>query len=177
REPGEQEVRGDGHRDVDPHGVGVLISGGGGVTAAGLVLAVMLVPSISNTARKLFAAVPTSLREAAVAVGATRWEVVRHVVLPHVRAALSGAVVLGLGRAMGEAMAVVLLIGNRPAVADETPSTTIAVKLATELRPGAPTLEASSLATLALVLLVITIAVRGVGHVLVRRAGTMEGTL
>lgn len=164
-----------GSTTVEAGGVGALVTAGGGVVPAGLVLAAMLVPSLSNNARKMIAAVPTSLREAAIAVGATRWEVVRHVVLPHVRSGLAGAVILGLGRSVGEAMAVVLIIGNRPFVPSSVPSTTMATELLTGLRPNLPELHASSLALLALCLLIITVVVRGVGRRLVRLSSTPGG--
>lgn len=164
-----------GAHSVNPRGNGALITENGGVLPAGLVLAVMLLPSVSSMAARMFAAVPTSLREAAIAVGATRWEVVRFVVLPHVRAGIAGAVVLGLGRAMGEAMAVVLLIGNRP-TSSELPSSTVATTLVTELRPGIPESHVSTLALLALCLFVLTIAVRAVGQLLVGRMSTTGGS-
>jgi phosphate transport system permease protein len=89
---------------------------GSDLLTASLVLALMIVPTIATVAREVIAAVPTGLREAALALGATPGEVIRHVVVPAARAGLVGATILGLGRALGETMAVTMLVGNRAAV-------------------------------------------------------------
>jgi len=165
-----------GKCSVDPHGIGVLISEGGGVTLGGMVLAIMLLPSVACLTRKMVAAVPTARREAAFALGATRWEVVRFVVLPDVRRGVAGASLLSLGRAMGEAMALVLIVGNRPVLAGQAPSATLATTLVAELRPGIPELHASSLALLALCLVLLTLLVRSIGQRLVERTTPSEGS-
>src|SRR5438046_7518342 len=86
---------------------------GNSLLAGGVILAIMVVPYIAAVSREVLLAVPTSQREAALAMGATRWEAVRSAVLPYGRAGLIGAVILGLGRALGETMAVTMVIGNR----------------------------------------------------------------
>ena len=92
-----------------PYGIGML--------AAGVILAIMILPSITSVSREVLLAVPDTQREAALGLGATRWETTRIAVLPYARSGLVGAILLGLGRALGETMAVTMVIGNRPEVA------------------------------------------------------------
>ena len=91
-----------------PYGIGML--------AAGLILAIMVVPIIASITREVISAVPQQQREAALALGATRWEMIRVGVLRNARAGILGAIILGLGRALGETMAVTMVIGNRPEI-------------------------------------------------------------
>src|SRR5690606_31471990 len=95
--------------------LGTILGGpafGVGVFTAGIVLAIMIIPFIAAVMRDVFEAVPAALRESAFAIGATTWEVVRSIMLPYTRASMIGAVMLGLGRALGETMAVTFVIGN-----------------------------------------------------------------
>lgn len=147
-----------------------------GMLNAALVLALMVVPYIAAVARDLFRMVPPQLKEAAYGVGATRWEVVRAVVLPHTRLGLVGAVILGLGRALGETMAVTFVIGNSHRVSTSlfAASGTIASTLANEFAEATDALHLSSLLALALVLFALSFVVLGIGRLLVgdvRRAG------
>lgn len=165
-----------GRRSVDARGVDVLVTEHGNAIVAAFVLALMLLPYLCNMARRLIGEVPTSLREAAVALGATRWEVIRHVVLPHVRLGLFGAALLGMGRAMGEAMAVILVIGNGEPFAG-VPRETVATVLLAELHGGPSDLHASSLALLALLMLALMVVVHGLGRRLVRSTSSGGGFL
>ena len=88
-----------------------------GMLAAGIILAIMIIPIIASITREVLVAVPQSQREAVLALGATRWEMVRMAVLRNARAGIMGGIILGLGRALGETMAVTMLIGNRPEIA------------------------------------------------------------
>ncbi len=151
-------------------GLGASPTSGFGVLTAALVLALMALPTITAVMRDVISSVPASLREAGLALGGTRWEVVRHVVLPHARAGLSAAVMLGLGRALGETMAVSMVIGGR---APSTPSLfapahTAASLLLAEL-DGATGAHASALSELGLALLVTTVAFNLGAHGVVRR--------
>ncbi|HQY60042.1 MAG: phosphate ABC transporter permease subunit PstC [Myxococcales bacterium] len=143
---------------------------GFGVLSAALVLALMALPTITAVMRDVISAVPASLREAGLALGGTRWEVVRYVVLPHARAGLFAAVMLGLGRALGETMAVSMVIGGsvRSASSLLTPAHTAASLLLAELG-GAEGAHASALSELGLVLLVTTVAFNLGAHGVVRR--------
>lgn len=136
-----------------PYGVGML--------AAGLILAVMIVPFITAVAREVFLAVPNAQREAAMALGATRWETIRLAVLPYGRSGLIGAVLLGLGRALGETMAVTMVIGNRPQIALSlfAPGYTMASVLANEFTEATSDLYLSALIEIGLLLFVVTIIV------------------
>lgn len=142
-----------------------------GMMTASLVLALMVVPYIAAISRDLFTMVPPQLKEAAAGLGATRWEVVRHVVLPHTRLGLIGAVILGLGRALGETMAVTFVIGNRHDISVSlfAASGTIASTLANEFTEATDDLHLSSLMALALVLFGLTVVILGAGRLLVAR--------
>jgi phosphate transport system permease protein len=112
---------------------------GNSMLAAGMILAIMILPYISSVSREVLAAVPPSQREAALALGATRWEAVWSAVLPYGRAGVLGAIVLGLGRALGETMAVVMVIGNRHdlSVSLVEPGITMAAVIANEFNEAA----------------------------------------
>ena len=151
-----------------------------GLLAGGVILAIMLLPIISSVSREVIRAVPQSQREAAYALGATRWEMIRRTVLPYGRTGLIGAVILGLGRALGETMAVTMVIGNRPQVSASLfqPAYTIAAALANEFSEATTDLYVSALIELAAVLFVISLVVNAVARWLVWRVGAApRGTL
>src|SRR5881275_2452995 len=136
-----------------PYGIGML--------AAGVVLAIMIVPIISSITREVLTVVPQQQREAALALGATRWEMVRMAVLRNARAGIMGAVILGLGRGLGETMAVTMVIGNSPAIAKSllAPGYTMASVIANEFNEAPSELHRSALIEIGLVLFIVTIIV------------------
>lgn len=138
---------------------------------AGLVLALMVLPTVAAVMRDVISAVPVHLREAGLALGGTRWEVLRHVVLPHARAGLFAAVMLGFGRAVGETMAVTMVIGNSAKLSASifAPGYTAASVLANELLQASDPLHASALSELALVLFACTVVFNLGAHGVVRR--------
>lgn len=144
-----------------PYGIGML--------AAGIVLAVMVIPIISSLTREVLSAVPRNQREAALALGATRWEMIRIGVLRHARAGILGAVILGLGRALGETMAVTMVIGNRPEIAKSllAPGYTMASVLANEFTEATGNLYLSALVEIGLALFLVTIVVNALARLLV----------
>lgn len=144
-----------------------------GLLAGGMILAIMILPIISSVSREVLSAVPVTQREAAYALGATRWEVIRRAVLPYGRTGIIGAIILGLGRALGETMAVTMVIGNRPQVATSLfqPAYTIAAALANEFSEAVTDIHVSALIELAAVLFVITLIVNAVARWLVWRVG------
>jgi phosphate transport system permease protein len=143
---------------------------GNSMLAAGIILAVMILPYISSVSREVLAAVPPSQREAALALGATRWEAVRSAVLPYARSGIVGAVILGLGRALGETMAVVMVIGNRHDLSASllNPGTTMAAVIANEFNEAAG-LQRAALFEVGLVLFAVTVAVNAFARILVWR--------
>jgi len=143
---------------------------GSSMLAAGIILAVMILPYISAVSREVLAAVPPSQREAALALGATRWEAVRGAVLPYARSGIVGAVILGLGRALGETMAVVMVVGNRHDLTTSLlePGTTMAAVIANEFNEAAG-LQRAALFEVGLVLFGVTVAVNAFARVLVWR--------
>jgi phosphate transport system permease protein len=136
-----------------PYGIGVL--------TAGLILAIMVLPFITSISRDVFDAVPPVLKEAAYGLGCTTWEVVRYVVLPYTRVGVIGGVMLGLGRALGETMAVTFVIGNAHKISASiiAPGTTISATIANEFTEAVGDLYTSSLIALGLILFVITLIV------------------
>ena len=124
---------------------------------AGVVLAIMVVPYIAAVCTDVFRVVPQTQREAALALGATRWEMVRMAVLPYGLSGVIGAIILGLGRALGETIAVAMVIGNSPLISASlfAPSSTLASVIANEFAEATPTLYLSALIELGLVLLVL----------------------
>ena len=136
-----------------PYGIGVL--------TAGLILAIMVLPFITSISRDVFDAVPPVLKEAAYGVGCTTWEVVRNVVLPYTRVGVIGGIMLGLGRALGETMAVTFVIGNAHKISASilAPGTTISATIANEFTEAVGDLYTSSLIALGLILFVITFIV------------------
>lgn len=138
---------------------------------AGVVLAVMIVPTISAISREALLAVPQSQREAALSLGATRWETTRIGVLSYARSGIFGAVILGLGRAAGETMAVTMTIGNRNIISLSLlqPGQTISSLIATNFTEAETALEQSALIELGLVLLLMTLLINAFGRLVVGR--------
>jgi len=148
-----------------PYGVGML--------AAGLILAIMVVPFIIAVSREVLLAVPNEQREAALALGATRWETTRLAVLRYARSGLTGAVLLGLGRALGETMAVTMVIGNRPEISASlfAPGYTMASMIANEFAEATSDLYLSALIEVGLLLFVVTVVVNALARLLVWSVG------
>jgi phosphate transport system permease protein len=144
---------------------------GPSVLAAGLILAIMILPFISAVTREVLLAVPRSQREAALALGATRWEMIRDAVLPYARSGIIGGVILGLGRALGETMAVTMLIGNRHEISFSlfAPGYTMASLIANEFSEATNDLHLSALMAVGFVLLNVTFVVNALARWLVRR--------
>ena len=146
-----------------PYGIGVL--------TAGLILAIMVLPFITSISRDVFEAVPQVLKEAAYGLGCTTWEVVRRVVLPYARVGVIGGIMLGLGRALGETMAVTFVIGNAHRISASilAPGTTISATIANEFTEAVGDLYTSSLIALGLILFFITFIVLAVARYLLLR--------
>jgi phosphate transport system permease protein len=142
-----------------------------GMLAAGLVLAIMVVPYISAVSREVLNAVPVSQREASLALGATKWETTRQVVVPFARSGIIGAVLLGLGRALGETMAVTMVIGNTPEISLSLfrPANTMASVIANEFAEAAGDVYLGALMEIGLLLLLITLIVSVIARLLVWR--------
>ena len=154
--------------------VGALFRGapfGIGMLTAGVILGIMILPYIAAVARQAIGDVPLLLREAAFAVGATRWEVFRHVLVPYASHGLLGGVMLGPGRALGETMAVTFVIGNAHQVARSllAPGTTISATLANEFTEAVGDIYMSSLLALGLILFIITFVVLAAARLLLGR--------
>jgi len=146
-----------------PYGIGVL--------TAGLILAIMVLPFVTSISRDVFEAVPGVLKEAAYGIGCTTWEVARHVVLPYARVGVIGGVMLGLGRALGETMAVTFVIGNAHRISASVlaPGTTISATIANEFTEAVGDLYTSALIALGLILFVITFIVLAAARYLLLR--------
>jgi phosphate transport system permease protein len=146
-----------------PYGIGVL--------TAGLILAIMVLPFITSISRDVFDAVPPVLKEAAYGVGCTTWEVVRYVVLPYTRVGVIGGVMLGLGRALGETMAVTFVIGNAHKISASllAPGTTISATIANEFTEAVGDLYTASLIALGLILFLITFVVLAIARYMLMR--------
>jgi phosphate transport system permease protein len=146
-----------------PYGIGVL--------TAGLILAIMVLPFVTSVSRDVFEAVPPVLKEAAYGLGCTTWEVVRYVVLPYTRVGVIGGVMLGLGRALGETMAVTFVIGNAHRISPSlfAPGTTISATIANEFTEAVGDLYTSSLIALGFLLFVITFLVLAAARYLLAR--------
>jgi len=146
-----------------PYGIGML--------TAGLILAIMVLPFVTSISRDVFDAVPPVLKEAAYGIGCTTWEVVRYVVLPYTRVGVIGGVMLGLGRALGETMAVTFVIGNAHRVSASllAPGTTISATIANEFTEAVGDLYTSSLIALGLILFVITFIVLAIARYMLMR--------
>jgi len=137
--------------------------------AAGVILAIMIVPIISSITREVLMVVPQHQREAALALGATRWEMIRIGVLRNARAGIMGGIILGLGRALGETMAVTMVIGNRPQIVKSlfAPGYTMASVLANEFSEATGNVYLSALIEIGLALFLVTIVVNAMARLLV----------
>ena len=152
-----------------PYGIGIL--------TAGLILAIMVLPFITSISRDVFEAVPPVLKEAAYGLGSTTWEVARYVVLPYARVGVIGGVMLGLGRALGETMAVTFVIGNAHRISGSilAPGTTISATIANEFTEAVGDLYTSSLIALGLILFVITFIVLAFARLMLMRLNARVG--
>jgi phosphate transport system permease protein len=150
---------------------------GVGILTASIVLSLMVIPFVASVMRDVFETVPDVLKESAYGVGCTTWEVMRHIVLPYTRVGVIGGVMLGLGRALGETMAVTFVIGNANRIVGSlfAPGTSIASTLANEFGEADPGLHIASLFALGLVLFVITFIVLAISRWMIRRSLGAEG--
>src|ERR1700739_825420 len=152
-----------------PYGIGLL--------TAGLILAIMVLPFITSISRDVFEAVPPVLKEAAYGIGCTKWEVTRNVVLPYARVGVIGGVMLALGRALGETMAVTFVIGNAHRISASilAPGTTISATIANEFTEAVGDLYTSALIALGLILFVITFIVLAIARYMLLRLQQRAG--
>jgi phosphate transport system permease protein len=152
-----------------PYGIGIL--------TAGLILAIMVLPFVTSISRDVFEAIPPVLKEAAYGVGATTWEVVRNVVLPYARVGVVGGFMLGLGRALGETMAVTFVIGNAHRISPSllAPGTTISATIANEFTEAVGDIYTSSLIALGLILFVMTFIVLAAARYMLLRIDRRMG--
>jgi len=148
-----------------------------GYLNAALILTIMATPIITSVTREVFETVPLELKEGAYALGATRWEMVKNVVLPYSRAGITGAVILGLGRAIGEAIAVAQVIGAATGINVSLFHTgdTLAARIVSQYQGAATSLQKASLYYLAAILLVFAVLVNVVARIIVKR-GTLKDT-
>jgi phosphate transport system permease protein len=148
-----------------------------GMLTAGIVLGIMVIPFIASVAREVFSAVPPSLKESAVALGSTRWEILSRVTLPYTRSAVIGAIFLGLGRALGETMAVTFVLGNAHDLSPSLlmPSNSIAAAIANEFTEADTELYRSSLIALGFLLFVVTFIVLTIAKLLLMRLNRQLG--
>ena len=158
--------------------LGTLLINGIGVLSAGIILSVMVIPFIASVMRDVFEIVPPVLKESAYGLGATTWEVVWNVVLPYTKIGVIGGIMLGLGRALGETMAVTFVIGNayKISAALFEPGNSIASALANEFNEAADPVHRASLIALGLVLFVLTLIVLAASRYLIARMARGEGT-
>ena len=152
-----------------PYGIGML--------TAGLILAIMVLPFITSITREVFETVPAVLKEAAYGIGCTRWEVIRRVVIPYTLVGIIGGVMLGLGRALGETMAVTFVIGNAHRIVTSllAPGTTISASIANEFTEATGELYTSSLIALGLILFFITFVVLAAARFMLMRIERKAG--
>jgi phosphate transport system permease protein len=152
-----------------PYGIGVL--------TAALILAIMVLPFITSIARDVFEQVPPMLKEAAYGIGCTTWEVVRNIVIPRTRVGILGGVMLGLGRALGETMAVTFVIGNAHEISKSlfAPGTTISAAIASEFTEAVGDIYTSSLVALGLLLFIVTFAVLAFARLMLMRLNRRPG--
>ena len=153
-----------------PYGIGIL--------TAGLILAIMVLPFITSISRDVFDAVPPMLKESAYGLGCTTWEVARYVVLPFTRVGVIGGVMLALGRALGETMAVTFVIGNAHRISGSilAPGTTISATIANEFTEAVGDIYTSSLIALGLILFVITFIVLACARLMLMRLNARLGS-
>lgn len=142
---------------------------GVGMLAAGIILAIMVIPFITSITREVMMAVPQHQREAVLALGATKWETIRMGVLRNARVGIFGAVILGLGRALGETMAVTMVIGNRPEISKSlfAPGYTLASVIANEFTEATEDLYLSALVEIALALFIVTLIVNALARLMI----------
>lgn len=154
--------------NVAPYGVGIFTSS--------LVLAVMIIPYSSSIGREVISLVPSDLKEAALSLGATRFEVIRKVILPYARSGIFAGILLSLGRALGETMAVTMVIGNSNVIPTGlfSPANTLASVIANEFTEATDRLYLASLVELGLVLFMVTTAINILGKLIIRRIGMEE---
>jgi phosphate transport system permease protein len=160
--------------------VGALFQGapnGIGILSAGVILSVMIIPFISSVMRDVFEIVPPVLKESAYGIGCTTWEVVRNVVLPYTKVGVIGGIMLGLGRALGETMAVTFVIGNAYRISPSLfePGNSIASALANEFNEAADPVHRASLISLGLVLFLLTFIVLALSRMLIAQLAKGEG--
>ena len=163
-------------------GIGELFTGaplGIGLLAAGVILAIMIIPFIASVMRDVFEVTPAMLKESAYGLGSTTWEVVWHIVLPYTKVGVIGGIMLGLGRALGETMAVTFVIGNSSSLTGISlfaPGNSITSTLANEFGEATPGLYTASLIELGLILFLITLIVLVFSRLLLLRLSKQEGT-
>jgi phosphate transport system permease protein len=152
-----------------PYGIGML--------TAGLILAIMVLPFVTSISRDVFETVPPMLKESAYGIGCTTWEVVSNVVIPYTRVGIVGGVMLGLGRALGETMAVTFVIGNAHKVSASllAPGTTISAAIANEFTEAVSDLYTSSLIALGLILFVVTFIILALARLMLMRLEQKAG--
>ncbi len=160
-------------------GIGILFQGpplGIGILTAGFVLAIMVIPFISSVMREVFLTVPTRLKESAYALGSTKWEVSWDIVLPYTRSAVIGGIFLGLGRALGETMAVAFVVGNTVKLSPSLlePGTTIAALIANDFGEATETYR-SALLLLGFVLFIVTFVVLAIARYMLMQLSKREG--
>lgn len=151
---------------------------GPSMLTAGVILAIMILPFITAVSRDILQAIPKAQREASYGLGGTKWETISKVVLPYSRSGIIGAVMLGLGRAFGETMAVTMVIGNQPAQTDSgisfnlfEPGYTMASALANKFNEAQPGLSTSALIEIGLVLFLVAVVINSLARLLVRLTG------
>ena len=154
-----------------PYGVGML--------TAGIVLAIMVVPFIVSVSREILLAVPRSQREAILSLGATRWEMVWIAILPYARSGILGSIFLALARAIGETMAVTMVIGNRPEISASLfqPGYTMASVIANEFTEATSDLYINALIEIGLVLFAVTVVVNALARLLIYSVSTKRGAV
>ncbi|MGN6550480.1 MAG: phosphate ABC transporter permease subunit PstC [Pararhizobium sp.] len=160
--------------------IGALFQGaplGIGMLPAGIILAIMIIPFISSVMRDVFLVVPVTLKESAYALGSTKWEVVRDIVLPHTRTAVVGGIFLGLGRALGETMAVTFVLGNAHniSVSLMDPGNSIAATIANEFTEADSQIYLSSLIAMGFLLFVVTFIVLAIAKLMLMRIARAKG--
>jgi phosphate transport system permease protein len=153
------------------HGVGML--------TAGIILSIMILPFIAAISRDVLTSVPREQREASLALGATRWETIWHVVLPYGRSGIAGGVILALGRALGETMAVTMVIGNNPQIASSlfAPGYSMSAVIANEYAEASGPLYLSALMEIGLVLFLLTFTVNSLARLMIQRMARSAGEL
>ena len=149
---------------------------GVGMLAGGLILSIMIIPTIASITRDIFNTIPMLYKEAGFAIGMTRWEVISKIVFPQARSGMIGAVMLGFGRALGETMAITMVIGNAPVISASlfSPAYTMSSVIANEFTEATSKLYISSLIELALLLFVISMLFNAVAKLLIRRGRFTE---